>query len=133
VSLQTEFPFTLPLGYVDRDGNLHRDGIMRRATALDEIEPLRDPRVTQNDAYLGVILLSRVVTRLGGIQHITPQVVESLYASDLAYLQDLYNRINAIERQRFDATCPECRHIFQAEVDGLGESEATPSMLSTRR
>ena len=123
----------LPLGYVDGSGNLHREGLMRRATALDEIEPLRDPRVAENDAYLSVILLSRVMTRLGSVQQITPHVVESLYAADLSYLQDLYNRINAIEREHFSATCPECRHVFQAEVDGLGGSEATPSMLSTRR
>jgi hypothetical protein len=131
--LQTEFPFTLPLGFVDSDGGLHREGLMRRSTALDEIEPLRDPRVTQNDAYLSVILLSRVVTRLGSVPQITPHVIESLYASDLAYLQDLYNRVNAIEREHFAATCPQCQHSFQAEVDGLGGSEATPSMLSTRR
>jgi len=133
MALQTEHPFTLPFGYADTDGALHRDGVMRRATALDEIDPLRDPRVVQNDAYLPVILLARVVTRLGALTQITPQVIEGLYASDLAYLQDLYNRVNAVERERYDTKCPECEHAFQIEVDGLGGSVATPSTPSTRR
>src|ERR1700736_6002747 len=93
--LKTEFEFLLPLGYADSDGTLHREGLMRRATAADEILPLRDPRVERNQAYLVVILLSRVVTRLGSLDQISPKVVEGLYATDLAYLQDLYNRINA--------------------------------------
>jgi len=133
MALQTEMPFTLPLGYVDADGTLHRDGVMRRATALDEIDPLRDPRVVQNDAYLSVIVLSRVVTKLGTLHQLTPQVIEGLYASDLAYLQDVYNRVNVLDRERYDATCPACQHVFQVEVDGLGGSVATPSTPSTRR
>lgn len=131
--LQTEYPFTLPLGYADGDGALHREGVMRRATALDEIDPLRDPRVAQNDAYLPVILLSRVVTRLGDLKQVTSHVIENLYASDLAYLQDLYNRLNAPERERYDTKCPQCEHAFQVEVDGLGGSVATPSTPSLRR
>lgn len=133
MGLQTEFDFALPLGYVDGDGNLHREGVMRRATALDEIEPLRDPRVVQNQAYLAVVLLSRVVARLGGLSQVTPHVIENLYATDLAYLQNLYNRVNATEPERFDTSCPQCQHAFQVEVDGLGGSVATPSTLSTRR
>jgi hypothetical protein len=89
--------FTLPLGYLDGDGTLHRDGVMRRATAADEILPLKDPRVQQNPAYLIVILLSRVVTRLGGIEQITPKVIESLYSTDLTYLQGLYRDVNRLE------------------------------------
>jgi len=130
---ETEFEFTLPLGYVDPDGNLQRDGVMRRATAADEILPLRDPRVEKNEAYLVVILLSRVVTRLGSLASINPKVIEGLYATDLAYLQDLYNRINALEPERVTAECPQCQHTFSVEVDGLGGFAATPSMLSTRR
>lgn len=93
--LRTEFEFELPLGYVDSDGALHGDGVMRLATAADEILPLRDPRVRSNEAYLTVILLSRVITRLGSVERITPAVIEGLFAADLGFLQDLYNRINA--------------------------------------
>lgn len=94
--LQTEFEFTLPLGYVDADGDVHKEGVMRLATAADEILPLRDPRVQNNPAYLVVILLSRVITRLGTLSQITPQVIEGLFAADLAYLQDRYNTINRV-------------------------------------
>src|SRR5690606_38825892 len=92
--LQTEFDFTLPRGYVDEYGNLHKNGTMRLATALDEIEPLRDPRVRNNEAYLTIMLLSRVVTRLGTFRELSPAVVEKLFAADLAYLQDFYQEIN---------------------------------------
>src|SRR5690348_15791190 len=92
--IQTEFEFTLPIGYQDADGLLHREGTMRLATAADEILPLKDGRVQSNQAYLIIILLSRVITRLGGVEHINPKVIEGLYAADLAYLQELYNRIN---------------------------------------
>jgi hypothetical protein len=93
--LQTEFEFTLPRGYIDRDGNLHRTGIMRLATAKDEILPLQDPRVQRNEAYLIIILLSRVITRLGDLADLNPAVIENLFASDLAYLQEFYNAINS--------------------------------------
>jgi len=91
---QTEVEFTLPRGYVDADGNLHRHGVMRLATAADEILPLRDPRVQQNQAYHAVIVLARVVTRLGDVPTIDTRVIENLFASDLDYLQRLYERIN---------------------------------------
>src|SRR5688572_9981110 len=91
---QTEHTFTLPFGYQDEDGTLHREGVMRMATAADEISPLRDPRVQSNQAYLIVILLARVVTRLGSLTQITPKVIENLYAVDLAYLQEFYNQVN---------------------------------------
>ncbi|MEO8338185.1 MAG: phage tail assembly protein [Nitrospirota bacterium] len=112
---QTEFEFTLPCGYLDDTGTLQRDGIMRRATAADEILPLRDPRVMKNQAYLVVILLSRVVTRLGSVEQINPRVIENLYATDLAYLQDLYNRINQLEEQTDPTVCPQCQHAFRRE------------------
>jgi hypothetical protein len=91
---QTEVEFTLPRGYVDSDGNLHRHGVMRLATAADEILPLRDPRVQQNQAYHAVIVLARVITRLGEVPTIDTRVIENLFASDLDYLQRLYERIN---------------------------------------
>ena len=92
--LQTEYRFVLPRGYVDSAGTVHRDGIMRLATARDEITPQRDPRVRENESYLTVLLLSRVVTRLGGLAQVHTGVIEGLFASDLAFLQDLYRRIN---------------------------------------
>lgn len=94
MSLQTEYAFTLPKGYVDPDGHLHREGVMRLATARDELEPQRDPRVRDNDAYVTVIVLSRVVTELGAVSRMTPKVIEGLFVSDFAYLQDLYQIIN---------------------------------------
>ncbi|GAB3023369.1 hypothetical protein GCM10025298_09050 [Natronobiforma cellulositropha] len=92
--LQTEFEFTLPKGYVDDEGTVHRDGRMRLATAADEIKPLNDPRVQENSSYLTIILLSRVVFQLGSLESVTTDVIESLFVSDLAYLQDLYERVN---------------------------------------
>jgi len=96
-SFQTEVDFELPKGYVDEQGTLHRHGVMRLATAADEILPLRDPRVQQNEAYLTVIVLARVVVRLGTLKDIHAGVIEGLYASDLAYLQRLYEKFNAGE------------------------------------
>src|SRR5215510_8437289 len=105
---KTEFEFTLPCGYLDETGTLHREGIMRLATAADEILPLKDPRVQSNQAYLIVILLSRVVTRLGSVAHINPKVIEGLYAADLAYLQEFYNRINRSGKASVPTDCPQC-------------------------
>jgi hypothetical protein len=114
--LQTEFEFILPKGYIDSEGNLHRKGVIRMATAMDEIAPLRDPRVKSNQAYLSIILLSRVVTRLGTLtdSDISPNLMERLFSADLAYLQGLYNRINSVN---FDETvCPTCgRKLDSAE------------------
>jgi hypothetical protein len=117
---QTEFEFTLPCGYLDAAGTLHREGVMRRATAADEILPLKDPRVVKNPSYLIVILLARVVTRLDGIEQVNSKVIEDLYATDLAYLQRLYNRINNLEDDRAPATCPACSHKFVAEESRVG-------------
>lgn len=122
MNLQTEFDFTLPRGFVDKSGNLHRDGIMRLANAKDEIAPLEDPRVRRNEAYLLVILLSRVITRLGDIRDINTGLVEGLFASDLAYLQDLYNRINGNGSARHPVICPSCETEFEMEIDAPGES-----------
>jgi hypothetical protein len=94
---QTEIEFELPRGYVDSTGTLHRRGAMRLATAADEILPLRDPRVAQNEAYLSVIVLSRVIVRLGSLDDIHTSVIEGLFASDFAYLQRLYERLNTGE------------------------------------
>lgn len=95
--IQTEFEFTLPKGYVDSDGNLHRKGVMRLSRAIDEITPMRDPRVRSNPAYATVIILARVITRLGGLEEITTTVIENLFASDLSYLQRFYRQINGLE------------------------------------
>ena len=124
--LQTEFPFTLPRGYVDADGNLHKEGVMRLATAFDEIAPLKDPRVQNNPAYLLVILLSRVVKRLGSLEVINPKVIEGLFAADLAYLQDFYRRINENGQSRLSIECPHCDRQFEVELDSPGGSGATP-------
>ena len=125
-ALRTEFAFELPRGYVD-DGNVtHRHGLMRLATARDEILPLRDPRVRENESYLTVILLSRVITRLGSLDEneVTPGVIEKLFASDLAFLQDLYRRVNQEGHTRAAVCCPSCGSDFEVDVtgDGLGGS-----------
>lgn len=117
--LQTEIEFTLPCGFADAEGTLHRQGVMRRATAADEILPLGDPRVVKNPAYLIVILLSRVVTRLGDLPAVNPKVIENLYATDVAYLQDLYNEVNRLESGP-PMRCPQCQHTFQAEARSAG-------------
>lgn len=117
---QTEFEFTLPCGYLDEDGSLHREGVMRRATAADEILPLKDPRVQKNPAYLVIILLSRVVTQLGSVAQINPKIIENMYATDMAYLQELYNQINQLDNGRVSITCPQCQHTFAAEPMAMG-------------
>lgn len=95
--IQTEFEFTLPKGYLDADGNLHRKGVMRLSRAIDEIVPMRDPRVKSNPAYATVIILSRVITRLGALEEITPAIVEELFACDLSFLQKFYRQINELD------------------------------------
>ncbi len=122
MSLQTEFEFVLPRGYVDKDGNLHREGTMRLANAKDEILPLQDPRVVRNQGYLIVILLSRVITRLGELRDINPAVIENLFASDLSYLQNFYNQINAQGRGVQKVSCPDCERQFEVELSAVGES-----------
>ena len=118
--IQTEYEFKLPIGFQDEEGNLHRDGTMRLATAADEILPLKDPRVQSNQAYLIIILLSRVITKLGSVAHINPKVIEGFYSADLAYLQEFYNRINRNGNASVKTSCPKCAHEFDAELNGLG-------------
>lgn len=122
MSLQTEFDFVLPRGYVDQNGNLHRQGVMRLATAMDEIAPLRDLRVRGNQAYLVIILLSRVVTRLGTLTEINTGVIENLFAADLAYLQAFYRRINEEGTSLIQLSCPECQAKFEVDLANLGGS-----------
>jgi hypothetical protein len=124
--LQTEFDFTLPKGFVDSNGNLLREGSMRLATAADEITPLRDPRVKANEAYLSVVVLSRVITRLGKITDINTNLVENLFTADLAYLQDFYRKINSEGdsegKNQMTVTCPNCQNVFEVETAGQGGS-----------
>ena len=119
-ALRTEFSFVLPRGYVDRTGTLHRRGTMRLATAMDEIAPLRDLRVRGNQAYLAVILLSRVITRLGSLPMISTAVIENLYVADLAYLQALYRRINEEGKTTITVSCPACQTKHEVDLAELG-------------
>jgi uncharacterized protein (DUF983 family) len=116
--LRTEYPFTLPRGYVDDAGRLHRDGVMRLATARDEITTQSDQRAKQNPAYLTVLLLERTVTALGDVPVVDAFVIESLFASDLAFLQDLYRRINADGHTEVAVACPHCGNDFAVDVAG---------------
>ena len=116
--LQTEFQFTLPRGFVDDAGTVHRDGTMRLATARDEIYPQTDHRVRENPAYLTVLLLTRTVTRLGSLSEVDSYVIENLFASDPAFLQDLYRRINQEGHTQAAVTCPSCNHDFTVDVAG---------------
>lgn len=119
-AMQTEFDFTLPRGFVDEAGVVHRHGRMRLATAVDEIEAVEHPQVQTKESYLPVILLSRVVNQLGGLPEITPQIIGGLFASDLSYLQDLYLRLNSSEPVVVGAVCPYCSHELQLQVAPLG-------------
>ncbi|RDI17182.1 hypothetical protein DEU38_12317 [Rhodococcus sp. AG1013] len=122
--LQTEFSFVLPRGYVDADGTVHREGTMRLATARDELVTQRDDRVRENPTYLTVVLIARVVTRLGDIDDVHAGIVESLFASDLAFLQDLYRQVNQEGHTLAGVACPSCHHEFTVDLSGgrLGES-----------
>ena len=117
---QTEVEFSLPRGYMDAAGTLHREGVMRLATAADEILPLKDPRVQGNPAYLTIIVLSRVVSKLGSLPDVNPRIIESLYASDVSYLQSLYQKLNS-DGKTPTVVCPNCEHRFEAAV-ALGEA-----------
>src|SRR5215218_3838042 len=117
--MRTEFAFTLPRGYVDAAGTVHREGTMRLATARDEIEPLRDAEVRQNEAYLSVLLLARVVTRIGEITDVTSEVIEGLYAADFDHLQRLYERLNTDGEAVGSVTCPSCSHAFEVDLSEI--------------
>lgn len=114
--LQTEYNFRLPRGYVDAAGTLHRDGVMRLARAMDEITPFTDARANANRSYLSVLLLSRVVMRLGDIAEVTPAVIENLFASDFAYLQELYLRLNDDGSRLIETACPQCGKHFGLDL-----------------
>lgn len=122
--MRTEFAFELPRGYVGPDGTVHRRGVMRLATARDELLPLYDARVQENPAFTTVVLLGRVITSLGSLGSVDGSVIENMFASDVAFLQDFYRRINAEGHTRIAVTCPECSHRFTADLAGgrLGES-----------
>jgi len=122
--LQTEYAFVLPRGLLGDDGTVHRDGVMRLATARDEILPLRDPRVRENEAYLSIVLLARVIERIGAVTDVHAGVVERLFAADLAFLQDLYRRINQEGHTLAAVTCPACNHDFQVDVAGDAPGES---------
>ncbi|MDD2420959.1 MAG: phage tail assembly protein [Heliobacteriaceae bacterium] len=117
----TEYEFELPRGYLDPTGEIHKKGAMRLATAADEILPMRDPRVQQNPGYLTVILLSRVVTRLGTLNSINTKTIEGLFTIDMAFLQDLYQRINMSDVPSYKVQCPKCEHTFEVPLDFLRE------------
>ncbi|SDF45716.1 hypothetical protein SAMN05216553_101726 [Lentzea fradiae] len=116
--LRTEFPFTLPRGYVDEDGRLHREGALRLATAKDELTAQAEPLVRQNPSYLTIYLIMRTLTRLGTLPAVDRFVVEHMFASDLTFLQDLYRRVNQLGHTEGEVACPECGHQFLVDVAG---------------
>jgi hypothetical protein len=119
--LQTEYEFTLPKGYVDNEGNLHKSGIMRLASAADEILPMKDPRVQTNPAYLTVILLARVINKLGELSDVNPGTIEKLFVGDLTYLQEFYKTINGNGNVMLKVKCPQCGEDFEKELSSPGE------------
>ena len=128
MAFKTEFEFTLPKGYVDDEGNLHRKGVMRLATAKDEIVPLQDFRVKNNRAFLVIILLSRVITKLGDMKEgtVNTGVVESFFSADLSYLQEFYRQINESGTANVGAKCPSCGQEFQVDI-GTGATSVGES------
>jgi len=117
MAFQTEYNFVLPRGYLDDQGVLHKEGTMRLANAADEILPLKDPRVQQNPGYLTIILLARVITKLGSLPAVDTRVIERLYTMDLAYLQDLYQRINTMEMPSYKCICPHCNKEISVPIN----------------
>jgi hypothetical protein len=122
MTLQTEFEFTLPRGFVDNEGNLHNHGTMRLSTAMDEIAPLRDLRVKSNQAYLAIILLSRVITKLGSLPEVHTGIIENLFSADFAYLQEFYRQVNENGTTMVSTTCPECNQKIEVDLSQPGES-----------
>ncbi|MDR2074584.1 MAG: phage tail assembly protein [Oscillospiraceae bacterium] len=119
---EINFNFELPRGFVDENGKIHKKGVMRLASAADEIVPLNDPRVKMNPGYLSILLLERVITELGTLPKIDTRVIESLFTADMAYLQDLYQKINSIEPPSMEVSCPKCVHSFVVTVPFFGEA-----------
>ena len=132
MALQTEFDFVLPKGFIVKSGTLHRNGRMRLATAGDEILPLKDPRVQGNPSYLTVILLSRVIVKLGSLEDVSPATIEGLFTEDLGYLHELYQRVNGGLELSIKTKCPHCDEEVEVSLVP-GETEATPSTASMRR
>lgn len=120
MNLKTEFEFELPMGYVDKEGNLHKKGTMRLATAMDEITVLNDMRVQSNEAYIVIVLLARVITALGSLRAINTGVIENLFAADLTYLQEFYRQINESGYTRREFNCPHCQKPFEVDLSTLG-------------
>jgi hypothetical protein len=117
--MQTEYAFTLPRGLLDEHGVVHRDGTMRLATARDEIEPLRNPEVRRNEAYLTVLLLARTVTRIGAVTDVSEETIEGLFAADFDHLQRLYERLNADGEAVGAVVCPECKAAFEVDLSEI--------------
>ncbi len=120
MELQTVYPFRLPKGYLDGEGTLHREGRMRLATAGDELSALRDPRVKADESRLNALILSRVVTMLGTLEEVTPEVVEGLFISDMEFLQNMYDTINKAEKPQIQVTCPHCGEKFVDTINFQG-------------
>ena len=123
MSFQTEYDFELPRGFVDENGNLHRRGTMRLATAADEILPMRDQRVQQNPGYLTIILLARVITKLGDLRAVDTKTIERMFTADLAFLQNFYREINETEKLTVQAVCPKCDHEHEVDISFLSVME----------
>lgn len=115
--MEIVYKFTLPRGYKDKDGEIHRNGSMRLATAGDEISATRDPRVINNPSYLTIVILSKVITELEGIEGINATMIEKFYTADLAFLQDMYQRINDVEEPIIQVVCPECGKVHEAAIN----------------
>ena len=110
--LQREYEFTLPKGYMDEEGGVHRRGVMRLATALDEIEAAKAPGTKENGDYMSVVLLSRVVSRLEGVDNVTPEIIGGMFTADFAFLQNMYETINSAEDPVIHVQCPFCNKSF---------------------
>ena len=119
--MQTVYDFELPKGYVDKQGEVHKHGKMRLATAGDEISATRDPRVVSNPSYLTVVVLSKVILEIEGVDMVTPNLVERLFTADLAFLQDMYQKINDVEPYTIKAVCPECGCVHEVPVNFMRE------------
>ncbi len=122
IPFETQVEFELPKGYVDKNGEVHKHGVMRLANAADEIVPLNDPKVKMNPGYLSILLLERVIVKLGTLKKVDCHVIESLFTADMAYLQDLYQKINAVEPPTATVICPKCAHEFRYELPFFGEA-----------
>lgn len=120
MELQTVYPFRLPRGYVDGEGTLHREGRMRLATAGDELSALRDPRVKADQSYMATMVLSKVITLLGTLGEVTPEIIEGMFISDVEYLQNMYETINKVEQPQIEVTCPHCGRKFTDTINFQG-------------